>query len=161
LIDKLHPQIVEVFLSTRKWIQVLRQVQEIVTALVNAVSVEAMPKFAEKVASPSTETPTVIESMIALKRSVLPLSAVKVMFAAAVLPVNATVGDVALSRDPVIEPVTSMIPTARLRVAFPNPVISVLARVKFAVHDLMIPPIAFVIAMLPLTPLIPAICISC
>jgi hypothetical protein len=36
---------------------------------------------------------------------------------------------------------------------------SVVARVKFAVQDLMIPPIAPVMAMLPLTPLIPAIVI--
>jgi hypothetical protein len=90
---------------------------------------------------------------------VFPESAVKVNVAAAVLPEKAIVGDDVLSIEPVIDPVTSMIPIARLRVAFPNPVMSTPARVKFAVHDLMTPPIAFENVMLPFTPLIPAIVI--
>ena len=61
------------------------------------------------------------------------------------------------SIDPVNEPVTSWMPIARLRAAFVNPVMSVVARVKFAVHDLMIPPIHPDIATFPDTPLIPAI----
>jgi len=90
---------------------------------------------------------------------VLPESAVKVILAAAVFPENATVGDVALSNVPVIEPVTSIRPTARLRVAPPKAEMSTLARVKFAVHDLMFPPRAFANVMLPFTPLSPAIVI--
>jgi hypothetical protein len=99
------------------------------------------------------------ESTITGKASVLPLSAVKVIVAAAVFPVNATVGDVESSSEPVIEPVTSIIPTARLRVAPPKAEMSTAARVKFAVHDLMFPPRAFANVMLPFTPLIPAIVI--
>jgi hypothetical protein len=144
----------------------MRQIyHETVTAPAKLVAVEAMPKFALKVASPSTATPMLIESMIASNVKLLttvpgPLHP-SVRATAAVLPENASVGELVVSKDPVIDPVRSMIPTARLRVAFPKPVISVFALVKFAVHDLMIPPIAFAIAMLPLTPLIPAICISC
>jgi hypothetical protein len=51
-------------------------------------------------------------------------------------------------------------PEALLRVAFPNPVVSAIDLVKFAVHDLMMPPIAPVIATLPSTPLIAAIGLS-
>ena len=44
----------------------MRQIyHETVTAEVNAAAVEAIPKLAEKVASPSTATPMLIESMIA------------------------------------------------------------------------------------------------
>jgi hypothetical protein len=156
---KLHPQIVWGVLTTCEWIKVLDQDQLAVTAPANVVAVEAMAKFAEKVASPSTATPTVNESMIAGKTSVLPVSAVKVMLAAAVFPVNATVGDVPLSSEPVIEPVRSIRPTARLRVAPPKAEMSTLARVKLAVQDLIFPPSAPENVMLPFTPLIPAIVI--
>ena len=133
----------------------------IVTADVNAAAVEAIPKLAEKVASPSTATPMLIESMIASNVKVLtvvpgPLHP-SVSATAAVLPVNASVGELVVSKDPVIDPVRSIIPTARLRVALPKPVMSVDGLVRFAVHDLMTPPIHPDIAMFPPTPLIPAI----
>ena len=48
----------------------------IAVATANDVAVLAMPKFAEKVASPSTATPTLIESMIAEKIIAFALDAV-------------------------------------------------------------------------------------
>jgi len=133
----------------------------IVTAEVNAAAVEAMPKLALKVASPSTATPMLIESMIASNVKVLtvvpgPLHP-RVSETAAVLPENASVGDRLSESDPDIEPVRSMMPTARFLVALPKPVMSVDGLVRFAVHDLMTPPIQLAIAMFPPTPLIPAI----
>jgi hypothetical protein len=88
------------------------------------------------------------------------VSALNRICTAAVLPENATVGDVPVSKNPLIEPVMSISPTARFLVALPNPVMSVDGRVKLAVHDLMIPPIEPAIEMFPPTPLIPAIAIS-
>ena len=132
----------------------------------NDAAVLAMPKFAEKVASPSTATPTLIESMIAEKIIAFALDAVVFVYAlnrictAAVLPENATVGEVPVSKNPLIEPVMSISPTARFLVALPKPVMSVDGRVKLAVHDLMIPPIEPDIEMFPPTPLIPAIAVS-
>ena len=133
----------------------------IVTAEVNAAAVEAMPKLALKVASPSTATPMLIESMIASNVKVLtvvpgPLHP-RVSATAAVLPEKASVGELVVSKDPDIVPVRSMIPTARFFVAFPKPVMSVDGLVKFAVHDLITPPMHPNIAMFPPTPLIPAI----
>ena len=132
----------------------------------NDAAVLAMPKFAEKVASPSTATPTLIESMIAEKiiafalDAVVLVSALNRIWTAAVLPENATVGEVPVSKNPLIEPVMSISPTARFLVALPKPVMSVDGRVKLAVHDLMIPPIEPDIEMFPPTPLIPAIAVS-
>ena len=138
----------------------------IAVATANDVAVLAMPKFAEKVASPSTATPTLIESMIAEKiiafalDAVVLVSALNRIWTAAVLPENATVGEVPVSKKPDIEPVMSISPTARFLVALPKPVMSVDGRVKLAVHDLMIPPIEPAIEMFPPTPLIPAIAVS-
>jgi len=97
--------------------------------------------------------------MIALNTRVFPVVAVKVISAGAVLPVNASAGDKELFIVPVIDPVTSQMPTARLRVAPPNTVTSTLGLVKFAFHDLIDPPIAPEIEMFPLIPLTPAIVI--
>jgi hypothetical protein len=140
----------------------MRQIyHETVTAPAKLVAVEAMPKFALKVASPSTATPMLIESMIASNVKVLtvvpgPLHP-RVSATAAVLPEKASVGELVVSKDPDIVPVRSMIPTARFFVAFPKPVMSVDGLVKFAVHDLITPPMHPNIAMFPPTPLIPAI----
>ena len=140
----------------------MRQIYHVTeTAFAKLAAVEAIPKLAEKVASPSTATPMLIESMIA--SNVKELTTVpgplhpSVSETAAVLPENASVGELVVSKDPVIDPVRSIIPTARLRVALPKPVMSVDGLVKFAVHDLMTPPIHPDIAMFPPTPLIPAI----
>jgi hypothetical protein len=97
--------------------------------------------------------------MIALNISVFPVAAVKVISAGAVFPVNASVGDKELFIVPVIDPVTSQMPTARLRVAPPKTVTSTLGLVKFAFQDLIVPPIAPEIEMFPLIPLTPAIVI--
>jgi len=117
----------------------------------------------EKVASPSTATPKVTESISARNAIVLPPCAVSVSETGDVAEVDAIpikgISKAESSIDPVNEPVTSPMPIARLRVAFVNPVMSVVARVKFAVHDLMIPPIQPDIATFPATPLIPAIVI--
>jgi hypothetical protein len=156
---ELHSQIVWGVLTTCEWIKVFDQDQVAVTAPANVVEVEAIPKFAENVASPSTATPAVNESTITGKTSVFPESAVKVILAAAVLPEKARVGANALSIEPVIDPVTSIMPTARLRVEPPKAVMSTAARVKLAVQDLIFPPSAFANVMLPFTPLIPAIVI--
>jgi hypothetical protein len=144
----------------------MRQIyHETETAFAKLVAVEAMPKFALKVASPSTATPMLIESMIASNVKLLttvpgPLHP-SVRATAAVLPENASVGELVVSKDPDIDPVRSMMPTARFLVALPKPVMSVDGLVRFAVHDLMTPPMHPDIAMFPPTPLIPAICISC
>jgi hypothetical protein len=131
------------------------------TAAPKVVAVEAIPKFAENVASPSTATPMLIESMIASNVKVLtvvpgPLHP-SVSETAAVLPENASVGESESESDPDIEPVRSMMPTARFFVALPKPVMSVDGLVRFAVHDLITPPMQLAIAMFPPTPLIPAI----
>jgi hypothetical protein len=97
--------------------------------------------------------------MIALNTRVFPVVAVKVISAGAEFPVNASAGDKELFIVPVIDPVTSQMPTARLRVAPPNTVTSTLGLVKFAFHDLIDPPIAPEIEMFPLIPLTPAIVI--
>ena len=131
------------------------------TAPAKLVAVDAMPKLALKVASPSTATPMLIESMIASNVKVLtvvpgPLHP-SVSETAAVLPENASVGESESESDPDIEPVRSMMPTARFFVALPKPVMSVDGLVRFAVHDLITPPMHPDIAMFPPTPLIPAI----
>jgi hypothetical protein len=105
--NKLHPQIVRVLLATCEWIKVFDQVQVTVTALVNAVAVEAIAKLHEKVASPSTATPTLTESMSAGNTRVFPACAVSVNETGLVPTLNPRTGDSALSIEPVSEPVTS------------------------------------------------------